>query len=176
MLKKISILALSLALFLSIAPLTNIFAAEDPTLDSCIGEDGSTFNTLCDLSTGSVGKVVGYGVNILFIVAIVVALFFLIFGGIKWITSGGDKAQLETARNTIIAAVIGLILVFSSFFLLNITLNFFGLGSVNKFSVPSLKSDDTVYTCRGSVRGSCPAGESCISIRKASGGREFVCR
>lgn len=73
------------------------------------------------------GNIVGRGVTLLFVVAIVIALGFLIYGGIKWITSGGDKAAVEAARNTIVAAVVGLVIVFLSYFILNIILGLFGL-------------------------------------------------
>lgn len=73
------------------------------------------------------GNIVGRGVTLLFVVAIVIALGFLIYGGIKWITSGGDKAAVEAARNTIVAAIIGLVIVFLSYFILNIILGLFGL-------------------------------------------------
>lgn len=49
----------------------------------------------------------------------VVALFFLIFSGIKFITSGGDPKQAEAAKKTLTYAIIGLVLVLSSFFIIN---------------------------------------------------------
>lgn len=47
------------------------------------------------------------------------ALVFLIWGGIKFITSGGDPKQAGAARQTITYALIGLILILSSFFIIN---------------------------------------------------------
>ncbi len=85
------------------------------------------FNKLFDFTDTSFGGVVGKVVTIAFILATVIALFFLVYGGVKWITSGGDKAAVESARNTIVAAVIGLVIVFLSYFILNIVLGFFGL-------------------------------------------------
>lgn len=55
---------------------------------------------------------------------------FLIMGGIQWITSGGDKGKTEAARNTITAAVIGLIILAASWAVLNLVLGFLGLGSL----------------------------------------------
>ena len=56
---------------------------------------------------------------------------FLIMGGIQWITSGGDKGKTESARNTITAAIIGLIILAASWAILNLVLGFLGLGSLN---------------------------------------------
>ena len=79
-------------------------------------------------ATRDLGQVLGFVVTIAFVIAVLIALFFLLWGGIKWITSGGDKGGVEAARNQIIAAVIGLIIVFLSFFILNLVLGLFGLS------------------------------------------------
>src|SRR5689334_19266732 len=67
---------------------------------------GSNFNVLCSLTANNIGSVVSAVVTILLIGAALIALFFLIIGGIRWITSGGDKSKVESARNTIIASII----------------------------------------------------------------------
>lgn len=78
------------------------------------------FGKLCNQSASNVGNIIMGIIIILFIIAVIVALIFLIWGGLKWIFSGGDKTAVESARNTIIAAVIGLVIVFAAFFLLNL--------------------------------------------------------
>ena len=45
------------------------------------------------------------------IAAALAAFFYLILGGFQWITSGGDKAGTEAAREKITAAFIGLAIV-----------------------------------------------------------------
>lgn len=52
--------------------------------------------------------------TILYIVASLLCLFYIIYGGISWVMSQGDKKAIEGARNTIIYAVIGLGVVFLS--------------------------------------------------------------
>ncbi|NCN87799.1 MAG: hypothetical protein GW941_02795 [Candidatus Pacebacteria bacterium] len=56
----------------------------------------------------------------------------LIWGGIEWITSGGDKGKVDSARGKITAAVIGLIIVASSYAILHLSLNFIGFQSLNE--------------------------------------------
>jgi hypothetical protein len=61
------------------------------------------------------------------VIAALVFFFMLIFGGIKYITSGGDKAQTESARGTITAALIGLVIVFSAWAIITLINAFFGI-------------------------------------------------
>jgi hypothetical protein len=112
---------------------TPAFAAT--TIDPC--SKLGTFNGLCNISSNNLGGMVSNIITILFIVAALIALFFLIWGGIKWILSGGDKAKVESARSTIIAALIGLIITFLAFFLLTFVLGLFGI-SVTNFTLPNL--------------------------------------
>jgi hypothetical protein len=50
-------------------------------------------------------------ITIVFVVAAALTFAYLIMGAIKWITSGGEKAKVEEARNRITAAVIGLLIL-----------------------------------------------------------------
>jgi hypothetical protein len=65
-------------------------------------------------------------VNYMFIIAAFLAVAYLMYGGIKWITSRGDKVQVESARKHIVAAVLGLIIVAGSFFALNVVFRLLG--------------------------------------------------
>src|SRR6266404_4406278 len=89
------------------------------------------FTKLCNLNANNIGAIVGAAVEFVLIIAVIIALFFLILGGIRWITSGGDKAKVESARGTIIAAIIGLVIAFLAFFVLSLALSFFGLSLTN---------------------------------------------
>ncbi len=53
-------------------------------------------------------------VRFLVIIAAIIFFFMLVVGGIRWIASGGDKAQTEGARNQITAALVGLVIVFAA--------------------------------------------------------------
>lgn len=54
----------------------------------------------------------------------------LILAGFYWITSGGDKGKTDAARQRLIAAIIGLIILASSFAILTLSLNFLGFDSL----------------------------------------------
>ena len=61
------------------------------------------------------------------IIAALVFLFMLIWGGIRYITSGGDKGATETARGQITAALIGLVIVFAAWAIITLINTFFNV-------------------------------------------------
>ncbi len=69
-------------------------------------------------------------ITIFFVAAVIAALFFLIVGGIRWITSGGDKEAAIKAKETITAATIGLVVVFSVYAVLRLIGYFFGIDLI----------------------------------------------
>lgn len=76
----------------------------------------------------SIGSLVRNLITLAMVIASIVAFGFLIFGGIMWITSGGDKSKTEQARNTITAALVGLIIVFGSWAIMQIIEAVFGVS------------------------------------------------
>lgn len=59
--------------------------------------------------------VLAAAINVVFYVGIALTIIFLIIGGIRYITSGGDKAGVEAARGSITSAIIGFIVVIGAF-------------------------------------------------------------
>lgn len=76
-------------------------------------------------------------IGVLILVATITSFFFLITSGISWLTSGGDKAALETARNKIVAAIVGLLIVASVWAILTLLLPALGINFPN-LSLPSI--------------------------------------
>ncbi len=90
---------------------------------------------LCGLGGQNIAKTI-QGIVVFFIMlAVVIALLYLLYGGIKWITSGGDKTKVEESRNHIIAAIIGLIVVVLAVFILSVVLAAFGIN-FSKLEIP----------------------------------------
>lgn len=86
---------------------------------------------LGNLDAKNFGPLIGQFVTILLIIAAIISLFFLIWGGIRWITSSGDKTKVESARSTIISALIGLVIAFLAYFIFSVVLGIFGLSPTN---------------------------------------------
>lgn len=63
----------------------------------------------------------------------VVALFFIILSGYKYMTSGGDPKQLEGARHTLTYAIIGLVVVLLSAFIINSIADLTGVPCIKMF-------------------------------------------
>ncbi len=76
------------------------------TLDS--GSDCSTPSANNGVNINNVIKAI---INILSLVVGVVAVIMIIVGGFRFITSGGDSNSIASARNTILYALIGLVVV-----------------------------------------------------------------
>ena len=70
-------------------------------------------------------------VKLILVVAGLAFFFILVIGGIKWILSGGDKAHTEGARNQITAALVGLVIVFSAWAIIELIRTFFGVNLLN---------------------------------------------
>jgi len=59
----------------------------------------------------TLGDILTFAIRVLFVVAGLAALFYLLLGAFAWVTSGGDKDAVTAAREKIQAAVIGMILI-----------------------------------------------------------------
>jgi hypothetical protein len=100
-------------------------------------KSGTDFSTVCKL--GFNDSTFGNIITIVFIFAILLALGYLIWGGIKWVLSGGDKAKVDAARSAIVAAIVGLVIVFLAYFIINIVVPIFVPGfSLQTIQLPSI--------------------------------------
>jgi hypothetical protein len=80
-----------------------------------------------NIKIGDLGQLISALVGVLLIISALLAFFFLILGGISWITSGGDKAKMEEARNKITHAIVGLIIVGAAWAVMTLVQNFLGV-------------------------------------------------
>ena len=91
---------------------------------------GQTIQAPAGLPQGgltTVTKVIANAITIMLILTVILSLIFLILGGIGWITSGGDKQKVSSARSRITYAIIGLIVALLSFFIVGIVGFFFNV-------------------------------------------------
>jgi hypothetical protein len=85
------------------------FAA--PKDDVCAGIATTGAGSGCTQSGTTVESVIKAVIVILSWVVGVVSVIMIIVGGFKYITSGGDSGNVQSAKNTIIYALVGLIVV-----------------------------------------------------------------
>lgn len=69
-------------------------------------------------------------IRFILLLAFVIAFIMLLVGGIRWILAGGDEKSVEKARNTITAALIGLVVVLIAYALIRLVEIFFGFNII----------------------------------------------
>lgn len=77
--------------------------------------------------------------TILYIVGIV-AVIMLIIGGIKYVISGGDSKKVTDAKNTVLYAIIGLVIAFLAFAIVNFVITALPSSSGSHVETPSQTS------------------------------------
>jgi hypothetical protein len=82
-----------------------------------IGETGS------DCDAGGVARTIKVVVNILSFVAGVAAVIMIVFSGVKFVTSGGDSNAVSSAKNTLVYAIIGLVIAVLAQLIVHFVLN-----------------------------------------------------
>jgi hypothetical protein len=90
----------------------NLEFTENPT-DSCQATD----------ATERINRIVHSIVNLLSAIVGIVAVIMIIIGGLRYITSGGSDTSVTSAKNTILYAIIGLIIVALAQLIVRFTLN-----------------------------------------------------
>ncbi len=98
---------IALAGFSSVSAMTLQEGAEAARCDGCPAElfgDTGVFKQVTN--------------TILYIVGII-AVIMLIIGGIRYVISGGDSKKVTDAKNTVLYAIIGLIIAFLAFAIVN---------------------------------------------------------
>lgn len=76
-------------------------------------------------------------IQVLLIAAAVFFFIYLLIGGIKWIMSGGDKGQIEAARNQITHALIGLLIVLGVWIINGVLKSLFGIDIISNITLPN---------------------------------------
>lgn len=69
-------------------------------------------------------------ISFILVVAFVAAFIFLLLGGLRWITAGGDEKAVASARNMITAALIGLVIVLLAYAIIRLVEIFFGVNII----------------------------------------------
>lgn len=122
--KKLThIIASSLMVFGLVAVFAAPALAYDPIGNSAACESANPPDICKDLSVPdgqkAVDRTVTNVINILFYVIGIIAVIMIIIGGIKYVTSNGDSSSISSAKNTILYAVIGLVVALMAYAIVN---------------------------------------------------------
>ncbi len=84
--------------------------------------NGAQCGSLQGQGTASFGDLAKKIVNLLSIIVGVVAVIMIIVGGFRYITSGGESSNVSGAKNTLIYAIVGLVIVALAQFIVHFVL------------------------------------------------------
>lgn len=124
MIQKIKLALATMALSIGVlAPLAAAPAYAAITDDLCTGSNaaagsGRTADASCgttgsgaDAGVGGLKELARKVVRLFSLVVGAISILMIIYGGFRYITSGGDSGKVGNAKNTLIYAIVGLIIV-----------------------------------------------------------------
>ncbi|HEX3568541.1 MAG TPA: pilin [Candidatus Saccharimonadales bacterium] len=124
-----SLATIAAGLILVAVPVAVPISASAATVDIAknlgCGANLSTDQTSCTTTSGTnrIQSIVTDVVNIFSVIVGIVSVIMIIWGGFKYITSGGDSGNISAAKNTIVYALIGLVVVALAQFIVQFVLN-----------------------------------------------------
>jgi len=112
------------ALFAPVAPTANAATTGTPCGTGISGGADAGINCARGTDTpatlfGGNGSIFTTVVNVMLFLIGAISVIMLIYGGIRYTTSGGNSAGVTAAKNTILYAIIGLIVAFLAFAVVN---------------------------------------------------------
>ena len=116
MIKKIKLLLIS-TFALGLFALPALAVAQNANIKGnlCGGASNLKFGPPSDCAANpdetGLNQLIAKIINIVSIIVAIVAVIMIIVGGFKYIASGGDSSKVTGAKNTILYAVIGLVIV-----------------------------------------------------------------
>ena len=105
----------------------------NPVLPGNLGQGGE------GAGSSAVGAVLGALIGAIMVMCFMVAFLYLLLGGFDWITSGGDKTKLSSARDKITNALIGLVIVATVWAITTLVGQFVGIDFPN-LPIPTVGS------------------------------------
>jgi len=93
------------------------------------------------ISTRGIFELLAQVINILLLIAGVIAFLFLLWGGFQYLTAGSNEDQATSGRKIIINAIIGIVIIFFSYSLVHFVINQLGSGAGggNVQTIPGLQ-------------------------------------
>lgn len=141
MLNKIAKIIIIAILFFSVSPLAY---AQNP-----VGNKADTINIGNQLNnkpvgipapagSGLVGIIVKNVISLFFVFGGLATLIFFVWGAFDWIVSGGDKEKVAGARKKMTNAIIGLVLLSLSYFIVGLVGEVVGFNPLGRLDIRSL--------------------------------------
>jgi cytochrome bd-type quinol oxidase subunit 2 len=116
-------LALALIPVLAPAAVSAANIGDNLKCGSNLDATGDGCNSTVTEGSSNLNNVITDIVNIFSVIVGIVSVIMIIYGGFRYVTSGGDSGNVSSAKNTIIYAVIGLVVVALAQFIVQFVLD-----------------------------------------------------
>ena len=108
---KFKIMLVTLLAFFSVVSFAPVYAQNTAVCDGAQAANASVNCTDKKLSDNAFGNIIRSVVDILSVVVGAVSVIMIIIGGFRYVVSNGDSNGISGAKNTILYAIIGLVVV-----------------------------------------------------------------
>ena len=129
MINKLRLLIVAVLAVISMSAGATVINSEivsaQPKAEVCKGSGGVWAGGKCTYPAGTNSDLSGFIkniVNILLYVVGAVAVLMLVIGGLRYVLSGGDASQTKAAKDTILYSIIGIIVAFAAYAIVNFVL------------------------------------------------------
>jgi len=129
----VSLQAMALLLSVGTASVAAVAVSAAPVMAVCTNADPTTGSAAdgaqCAQANQTPSTLFGNGgifatiANVLIFLVGAIAVIYLIIGGLRYVTSGGDAKAVSAAKDTILYAVIGIVVAVISFALVSFVIN-----------------------------------------------------
>lgn len=111
LIKYAIVIAMSLGLVMALSPSVG---ALDPFEEAC---EGNSDSAICEESRSgmSVGELIAQVTKVLMMFVGAIAVIMIVYGGLRFSASGGSPESIKTAKNTIMYAVVGLVIAIAGY-------------------------------------------------------------
>lgn len=111
------------ALFMSLGLLVSTPAVSSAAPVNVLNQCESQSQVCRGTSGNSVFNIIKGIINLLITISGIISVIMIIVGGIKYSTSGGDSSAISSGRDTLVYAVIGLVVSIMAFAIVNFLLS-----------------------------------------------------
>ena len=125
----LGIAAVGTMVAMAVTPVTSsIFQQTGYVAASAAEEIKKGYNQAGGSDSDSLPDIVGTVVNTMLFIVGVLAVIMIIYSGIRYITAHGDKGQVESAKNTLIYSIVGLVVAIVAYAIVNWVIGLFDGG------------------------------------------------
>ena len=125
-----------LQIFIGVATVLTLSAGKVMALTVQEGAEAARADGMPTELVGPNGTFTNITNTILYAVGII-SVIMLVWGGIRYIISGGDNKKVTDAKNTVLYAIIGLVISVLAYAIVNFVLNTIGTGSYDVTQAPN---------------------------------------